>query len=268
MKFYNIPEIIYNENGVVTSPKVVEKLASKPGKTRTFTYSIPTTLARINNTTNQSKMLWNPGILPDDMRTYEVLQYKDNAEYPGDKITVGYENGKVLQPSIRLKRMPELQEGGYVPLTNQQAKNIYQAKAGEEYIPYEYRNQLRKAKASLREQGLTGRNLRQSARNLVAGINKIEVPEIEVEPITIEEPALKLNNPAPIVEQIRQKPSFNELVERTLRGEYGNGLARRNALGEDYDAVQKEINRRLRPQNQKVTPVLYDPKGVLWSPKK
>jgi N-acetylmuramoyl-L-alanine amidase len=39
-------------------------------------------------------------------------------------------------------------------------------------------------------------------------------------------------------------PNINDLVERTLRGEFGNGDARVRALGTNYQAVQNEINRR------------------------
>jgi hypothetical protein len=39
-------------------------------------------------------------------------------------------------------------------------------------------------------------------------------------------------------------PNINDLVERTLRGEFGNGDDRIRALGTNYQAVQNEINRR------------------------
>jgi hypothetical protein len=39
-------------------------------------------------------------------------------------------------------------------------------------------------------------------------------------------------------------PNIGDLVERTLRGEFGNGDDRVRALGTNYQAVQNEINRR------------------------
>lgn len=38
--------------------------------------------------------------------------------------------------------------------------------------------------------------------------------------------------------------SLDELIKRTLRGEYGNGNERKQALGSRYDEVQKAINNR------------------------
>ena len=38
---------------------------------------------------------------------------------------------------------------------------------------------------------------------------------------------------------------FNELVNATIRGDFGNGQERRNNLGPFYAPVQNEVNRRL-----------------------
>lgn len=40
--------------------------------------------------------------------------------------------------------------------------------------------------------------------------------------------------------------SLDDLVKATIRGQYGNGAARRSALGDRYREVQAEVNRRLR----------------------
>ena len=32
------------------------------------------------------------------------------------------------------------------------------------------------------------------------------------------------------------------MVRKTIRGDYGNGQARKNALGNYYDEVQKQVN--------------------------
>lgn len=39
---------------------------------------------------------------------------------------------------------------------------------------------------------------------------------------------------------------ITDLARRTIRGEFGNGVARRDALGNKYHEVQKEVNRLLR----------------------
>ena len=43
--------------------------------------------------------------------------------------------------------------------------------------------------------------------------------------------------------------SFNDVVENTIKGKYGNGEKRKNnitALGFNYNEVQEEVNKRLR----------------------
>lgn len=45
-------------------------------------------------------------------------------------------------------------------------------------------------------------------------------------------------------EDSQPKPSVDilTLVKKTIRGDYGNGEARKNALGSNYDEVQKQVN--------------------------
>lgn len=50
--------------------------------------------------------------------------------------------------------------------------------------------------------------------------------------------------PAPVNPPTSGK-SISQLADAVLRGEYGNGAARRAALGSQYDAVQAEVNRRI-----------------------
>lgn len=38
------------------------------------------------------------------------------------------------------------------------------------------------------------------------------------------------------------KPDILEMVKKTIRGDYGNGDARKNALGKYYDEVQHQVN--------------------------
>lgn len=47
--------------------------------------------------------------------------------------------------------------------------------------------------------------------------------------------------------------SIADLAARTLRGEFGNGAARKAALGANYDAVQAEVNRLLGISNAGTT---------------
>ncbi|WP_216395541.1 N-acetylmuramoyl-L-alanine amidase [Arcanobacterium phocae] len=50
--------------------------------------------------------------------------------------------------------------------------------------------------------------------------------------------------PAPIPITIPEK-TISQLADEVMAGVYGNGDARRNALGSKYEAVQAEINRRI-----------------------
>lgn len=52
-------------------------------------------------------------------------------------------------------------------------------------------------------------------------------------------------NPAPAPTPAPVGPDLEALADAVMRGDYGNGQARRDALGGDYDAVQAIVNRRL-----------------------
>lgn len=54
-----------------------------------------------------------------------------------------------------------------------------------------------------------------------------------------------VSTPAPTTPSQTEQQRISKLADVTLAGTYGNGDARKKALGKDYDAVQKEINRRL-----------------------
>lgn len=59
-------------------------------------------------------------------------------------------------------------------------------------------------------------------------------------------PAVKETQPAP---QPAPQPSGDDLltlVKKTIRGDFGNGQARRNALGSRYDEVQRQVNLNLK----------------------
>lgn len=68
---------------------------------------------------------------------------------------------------------------------------------------------------------------------------------IDAQPVTVD------------AQPVRVSPAFDieDAVQRTIRGEYGNGLARRNALGENYYAVQKRINEIMRNRNKSSIPI-------------
>ena len=143
------------------------------------------------------------------------------------------------------------------------------------------RNQARIAYANalhgLRNQGLKGNELRKNAREMIAGLNNL--PEIDdtASPVAISSQDLDVNyyvdnngNNVPIFEEIKdpayrnlvsglnlqqakEAPVYNftgvsdeDLANRTINGEFGNGAERRNALGNRYDSVQRLINNRLR----------------------
>ncbi len=59
--------------------------------------------------------------------------------------------------------------------------------------------------------------------------------------------------PAPTPSQPAGK-SISQLADEVMRGEHGNGDARRKALGDKFGAVQDEINRRLRGQGGPAKP--------------
>ena len=67
--FNDLPTEVYNENGkllgLTNSPTIMAYINSRK-EPRTWTFKEPTRLARINNTTNQSRMLWNPESLPEE----------------------------------------------------------------------------------------------------------------------------------------------------------------------------------------------------------
>ena len=52
------------------------------------------------------------------------------------------------------------------------------------------------------------------------------------------------------------EPSLTDLAQRVIRGEFGTGEARKNALGARYVAVQTEVNRILGLADRKSTSVL------------
>ena len=65
-------------------------------------------------------------------------------------------------------------------------------------------------------------------------------------------PYLNANLPAKVVEEPKNEKSTDELAREVIQGKYGNGDARRNALGSRYAEVQARVNEILsgnKPNN-------------------
>lgn len=69
---------------------------------------------------------------------------------------------------------------------------------------------------------------------------KVEEPEIESSSVEISWEIM--NPPEPIPEPETTEESLESLVEKVLRGEYGDGEARKQALGDRYEEVQNYID--------------------------
>jgi TP901 family phage tail tape measure protein len=55
-------------------------------------------------------------------------------------------------------------------------------------------------------------------------------------------PAPRAPAPAAPTGPVKDDAWLNDMARRVYRGEFGNGQARRNALGSDYDAIQRRVN--------------------------
>ena len=135
------------------------------------------------------------------------------------------------------------------------------------------------------ERGLRGRDMRNTAKHMTGlGWNfmnqpaQIEPIETEVEPAIATKPSFITYNPTlgvdtrsaaqkamgtsslyptqqeiAVSQPVQNDPfsgiSDEDLANRAIHGEFGNGLNRRTALGDRYDAVQKIINSKLRNSN-------------------
>lgn len=65
--------------------------------------------------------------------------------------------------------------------------------------------------------------------------------------------------PKPTVEDyIIEPPNIDKLAQDVIAGKYGNGDARKAALGANYEAVQKRVNELLKAKTEVVTPALGD----------
>lgn len=160
-RFYNLPDRVYNEKGVfsgyINGPEDIAYIQSRK-EPRDWTVQSPTPQARLNNTTNQSRMLWNPEKLPEPYYTAYVI-----TENPEGKGTVAH--------------VPMNQDGGEVTeaangvrLTRRQARDL--SKQNKGYSNSQYTTAYYNALDALRRNSdLRGKDLRNQARIIASGIN-------------------------------------------------------------------------------------------------
>lgn len=109
--FKELPDRIYNENGEFLGYSDDSKITQFIGNRkddRTFTFVEPTPIARINNTVNQSRMLWNPEQLQEPYGPISTMTIMQDPEHPGYMMSLG----NVARPSVREKRIIEVRKFG------------------------------------------------------------------------------------------------------------------------------------------------------------
>ena len=112
-RFYNLPDRVYNEKGVfsgyINGPEDVTYIQSRK-EPRDWTVQSPTPQARLNNTTNQSRMLWNPEKLPEPYYTAYVITENPEGKGTVAHIPMNQDGGEVTEAAngVRLTR----QKGG------------------------------------------------------------------------------------------------------------------------------------------------------------
>jgi len=173
--FNNVPDRYYNENGVFlgygNDPRIMDYINSR-GNDRTWTVARSNGIA---NTTNQSRMLWNPEALPEP---YDVNSFTRLAD--GTVTTLRQ------QPSINRSNYVETkQEGGTVELTQlpghdvnttltrRQARQLAMDK-GRYANNAQFQTAMANAMNAARSMGLRGAEARQRAMEMVAGVSPAE----------------------------------------------------------------------------------------------
>lgn len=149
-----------------------------------------------------------------------------------------------------IAHIPMNQDGGEVTeaangvrLTRRQARDL--SKQNKGYSNSQYATAYYNALDALRRNSdLRGRDLRNQARIMASGINvgdntqtitDTSVPQIAIAVA----PAGQLN------EVKTREQALNNLVNAVIRGDYGNGAQRREALGKNYDEVQSRVSQRM-----------------------
>lgn len=243
-RFYNLPDRVYNEKGVfsgyINGPEDVAYIQSRK-EPRDWTVQSPTPQARLNNTTNQSRMLWNPEKLPEPYYTAYVIT--ENPEGKGNvvHIPMNQDGGEVTEAA------------NGVQLTRRQARDLSRQNKG--YNNSQYATAYANAIDALRRNSdLRGKDLRNQARIMASGINVGDNSQSIVDSSTPEiavavAPAGQLN------EVKTREQALNDLVSSVIRGNYGNGAQRREALGTYYDETQAEVAKRVKNTQKKPTTV-------------
>lgn len=239
-RFYNLPDRVYNEKGVfsgyINGPEDVTYIQSRK-EPRDWMVQSPTPQARLNNTTNQSRMLWNPEKLPEPYYTAYVI-----TENPEGKGTVAH--------------IPMNQDGGEVTeaangvrLTRRQARDL--SKQNKGYSNSQYATAYANAIDTLRRNSdLRGRDLRNQARIMASGINVGDNTQT-ITDTSIPQIAIAVAPAGQLNEVKTRDQALNDLVSSVIRGNYGNGDQRREALGTYYDETQAEVAKRVKNTQKK-----------------
>lgn len=154
------------------------------------------------------------------------------------------------------------QEGGEVRLTRRQALDLSKERKG--YDASGYAKAMANARASLRQNSnLRGEELTYAARRMVAGIypnnegedlNLLVNAPMLTKPEAINAPTLVPAMASKNVRDnynVRENNAIDQMVKATIQGKYGNGAARKEALGEYYKLVQEKVNSILRQKSNK-----------------
>ena len=217
--FKSLPSRIFNEKGMLigynNNPTTIDYINSRKND-RVWTVQEPTLQSRINNTTNQSKMLWNPESLPETYGNTSAFLMTEDLENPGSKLTL---TNLGIKPSVRRKTSIEtgdqdyvkMQDGGGISLTRRQAKDL--SKLNKGFNNEQFNLAMANAKQGLRDNtDLRGKALRNQARYIVSGLNtnntKFEVPA-QTTALNVMPPVLESPSNISITRSVQVNPSSN-----------------------------------------------------------
>ena len=175
--FYNLQSLVYrNSDGKYMGPDgaafTTSRIATNGGN-QEYTVFHPDLQSQLNDNLNTQRYMWNPRIFP--------VNYPHTSTFRTDP------NGNVstLNPprAISLADTEKYQDGGLVleqlpghdvdtKLTRRQARDL--AALNQGYNGEQFQYAMDNAVNALRKQGLHGRELRERAREMVAGISPAE----------------------------------------------------------------------------------------------
>lgn len=259
--FKSLPSRIFNEKGMLigynNNPTTIDYINSRKND-RVWTVQEPTLQSRINNTTNQSKMLWNPESLPETYGNTSAFLMTEDLENPGSKLTL---TNLGIKPSVRRKTLVEtgdqdyvkMQDGGGISLTRRQAKDL--SKLNNNYNNQQFRTAMANAKQGLRNNtDLTGKDLRNQAKLMVSGLNLNNAkPTITSTPTTV-----ALNVQTPILSAPSQ-PST--LLTREIQPGYDN-----MTFGNAFNAARQNGEKIFTWKGKKYNTNLAIPQTTITTP--